>query len=114
MRTVLGIQCWMALIFFLLLLPLGWAQALSALLGAGVAIAGGLLYALALRKINEGGFKPLAILYLHFVVELAKLIGMSAALAAVLIFFRQAEWVFVIGGCLAAYSAYWFGLLIKN
>ncbi|SFN62416.1 hypothetical protein SAMN05660284_01929 [Formivibrio citricus] len=113
-RAVVRIQCWIALIFFLLLMPKGWASALSGLLGAGIAIAGGLLYFVALRKINEGDFSSTAILYLLFVAELAKLAGIAAALVVVLFFFRQAEWFLVVGGCLAAYSAYWFGLLIKN
>lgn len=103
-----------ALAFFPVLLFWGKLAAASWLMGVGVIVAGGLLYGVMLRKINEAKFGALAILYLHFIAELAKLTAIFLALLVVFVVFRQAEWVFVVGGCLAAYSAYWFALLIKN
>lgn len=102
------------MVLSLLLVLCSPMAALSCLLGGGISIAGALLYALALRKIAETRFRPMAILYLHIIAEMAKLAGMLVSMLVVLVFFRQAEWIFVVGGCLAAYSAYWFGLLIKD
>ena len=113
-QMVVRLQCWGAFISFLMLLSIGKWSALSWLFGAMIAIASALLYGAVLRKINDGKRGALAILYLHFVAELAKLAGIFIALLAVLIFFRQAEWAFAVGGCIAAYSAYGFALLIKN
>lgn len=112
--SVVRLQCWIALLSFLILLPLGREVALSAAMGACIAIVGALFYVIALRKINKSKFGSSAVLCLHFISELAKLTGMSVALVLVLIFFQQADWVFVVGGCLIAHSAYWLGLLIKN
>lgn len=113
-RVVIRLQAMIALAFFPVLLFWGKFAAVSWVAGVGVVAVGGLLHGLVLRKINEVKFGALAILYLHFVAELAKLTAIFFALLALLIFFRQAELVFVLGGCIAACSAYWLALLIKN
>ncbi len=96
----------------LALLAKGTGAALSALSGGCVALLGGVVYVLILRKVDSAGAS--AVLYLHFIAELAKLCAMFVAVVVLYLWFQQAEWLWVLSGCLVAYSAYWFGLLIKN
>lgn len=92
-------------------LTVGVVPALSAWVGGVVAVWGSVIYALVLRKIDVS--KPMSILHLHFVAELAKLCGMFMVMAVLYVFCRQIVWIWLFAGFFAAYSAYWFGLLIK-
>lgn len=96
----------------LILLIKGQGAALSALSGGSVALIGGVVYVLILRKIECA--RPEAVLYLHFMAEIAKLCAMFVAVVILYLWFKQAQWLWILSGCLVAYSAYWFGLLIKN
>ncbi|MDR3411465.1 MAG: hypothetical protein P4L87_11080 [Formivibrio sp.] len=89
----------------------GLGPALSAACGGAVALIGGVIYALILSKVGSVG--RVAVLHLHLVAEIAKLCGMFAAVVILFVFYRQANWIWVFAGLLVAYSAYWFGLLIK-
>lgn len=109
----LRMQLVFAVVFATLILLLkGASPGLSALAGGLVALTGGVIYVAILRK--ESNANPAAILHLHFAAEIAKLLGMSLAVVVLYLWYRQVEWFWVVSGCLAAYSAYWFGLLIKN
>lgn len=90
----------------------GNIAALSVLAGGCVAASGSVIYALILRKVDVGN--PASILHLHFVAEIAKLLAMFSAIAVLFVFCRQISWIWFFAGFFAAYSAYWFGLLIKN
>lgn len=96
----------------LVLLLKGINSAGSALCGGGVVLTGGAIYVLLLRKITS--VKPSVILHLHFAAEIAKLFGMFVVVVILYFWYRQVEWIWVFSGLLVAYSAYWFGLLLKN
>lgn len=91
---------------------LGRPPAYSALIGGGIAILGTLVYALVLCKVDLS--KPSSILHLHLIAEMAKLCAMFLVVGILFFFFRQINWIWLFAGFLAAYSAYWFGLLMKN
>jgi ATP synthase protein I len=94
-----------------LLLILGQKAAIASALGGSIAILGSVLYATIAYSVK---FAPAAeIMRRHFAAEMAKLCCTLLAFAALFVFYRQADWVWVFVGYLAAASAYWFGLLIQ-
>lgn len=113
LRMFLRAQALLVACFSLLILLVkGQGAALSALSGGCVALTGGAVYVLILRKVDCA--RPEAVLYLHFMAEIAKLCTMFVAVVILYLWFKQVEWLWILSGCLVAYSAYWFGLLIKN
>lgn len=96
----------------LVLLLKGWPEALYVLAGAMVAIVGSLAYTSILRK--SGVVRPVAILRLHIMAELAKLAAMFLITLVLYFWVQQLDWFWVVAGFIAAYSAYWLGLLIKS
>ncbi|WP_410499902.1 ATP synthase subunit I [Chitinibacter sp. S2-10] len=112
-RLKLGIT---AVLAVALLLILGQKAAIASGLGGFVAILGAVLYAMiAYGSIGSVKFAPPAeIMRRHFAAEMAKLCMTLLAFAALFIFYRQADWLWVFIGYLAAASAYWFGLLIHK
>jgi F0F1-type ATP synthase assembly protein I len=109
----LQLQAAMVLGFSLLVLLFkGSVPALSGLAGGSVAFAGGMLYILVLRRPHGGS--PAGILHLHVAAEIVKVIGMFCAAVVLYFWCRQVDWFWVAAGWLVAYSAYWFGLLIKH
>lgn len=94
-----------------LLLILGQKAAIASGLGGLIAILGSVLYA---TIAYSGKFAPAAeIMRRHFAAEMAKLCMTLLAFAALFVLYRQADWLWVFVGYLAAASAYWFGLLIQ-
>lgn len=88
------------------------AEALQVMMGAMVALAGGVAYISILCK--KTATNPVAILRLHIMAELAKLSVMFLVAAGFYLLLRQVDWFWVVAGFFATYSAYWLGLLIKN
>lgn len=85
----------------------------SSLVGGAIAVLGTVMYALVLCKVDFA--KSSAILHLHFMAEAAKLAAMFLVAVVLFVFFRHSiSWVWLFAGFVAAYSTYWFGLLIKN
>ncbi|WP_308419455.1 ATP synthase subunit I [Chitinibacter fontanus] len=94
-----------------LLLILGQKAAIASGLGGLIAILGSVLYATIAYSVK---FAPAAeIMRRHFAAEMAKLCMTLLAFAALFVLYRQADWLWVFVGYLAAASAYWFGLLIQ-
>ncbi|QLG89331.1 ATP synthase subunit I [Chitinibacter bivalviorum] len=98
-----------------LLLILGQSAAIASGVGGLIAIFGSVLYAvIAYGSIGGVKFAPAAeIMRRHFAAEMAKLCMTLLAFAALFVLYRQADWLWVFVGYLAAASAYWFGLLIQ-
>ncbi len=109
----LRLQATMALGFSLMVLLFGGADpTLFALSGGAIAFSGSVIYILVLRRAHGSG--PASILHVHVVAEIAKVLGMFLATAVLYLWCRQVDWFWVVAGWLAAYSAYWFGFLIKH
>ncbi|WP_373974013.1 ATP synthase subunit I [Chitinibacter sp. SCUT-21] len=98
-----------------LLLILGRSAAIASGLGGVIAVFGSVLYAvIAYGAIGGLKFAPPAeIMRRHFAAEMAKLCVTLLSFAALFVLYRQAAWLWVFVGYLAAASAYWFGLLIQ-
>jgi len=94
-------------------LGISGVAAISVLAGGTIAVLGTVMYALVLCRIDFA--KSSAILHLHFIAEIAKLCAMFLVVVLLFISFRQSVlWTWLFVGFIAAYSVYWFGLLIKN
>lgn len=110
-RTVIWLQIGVAIAGFCIGLLWGVNQALSWLLGCGIALAGSTLYAkVAYRK---GMLPAPLILRNHFMAELLKMGTALLLFAVVFLFFKQVSVLALFVGYLAAASAYWFGLLVN-
>ena len=113
LHAFLRLQAAMVLGFSLMVLLFRGADpTLFALAGGSIAFAGSVIYILVLRRSHGGS--PANILHMHVVAEIAKVFGMFLAAAVLYLWCRQVDWFWVVAGWLAAYSAYWFGLLIKH
>lgn len=95
-----------------LLLILGQKAAIASGLGGLIAILGSVLYAMIAFSVKFA--PPAEIMRRHFAAEMAKLCVTLLSFAALFVLYRQAAWLWVFVGYLAAASAYWFGLLINR
>lgn len=94
-----------------LLFTLGQSAAIASGLGGLIAILGSVLYAAIAYSIKFAAAAE--IMRRHFAAEMAKLCMTLLSFAALFVLYRQADWLWVFAGYLAAASAYWFGLLIQ-
>lgn len=91
--------------------------AMSVLLGGLCAIIPALVYiriAGTLQRGDPAAIMPAAIMRSHYRAAAAKFILTLLLFGGVLLFFKDLSVPGLFGGFIAATSAYWFGLLIKN
>lgn len=86
--------------------------AMSVLLGGLCAIIPALVYIRIAGTLQRGD--PAAIMRSHYRAAAAKFILTLLLFGGVLLFFKDLSVPGLFGGFIAATSAYWFGLLIKN
>lgn len=84
----------------------------SVLLGGLCAIVPALVYIRIAGTVKHA--HPLVIMRAHYKAEAAKFILTLLLFGGVLLFFKDLSVPGLFGGFIAATSAYWFGLLIKN
>lgn len=110
-RSVLRLQLLFTLVGAAGCIFWGGLVVLSWLLGGGIALAGGLLYAkVAYARAHVPA--PM-VMRAHFLAEFIKMGTALLLFMVVFLFFKQVSVLAFFGGYLAAVSAYWIGLLVN-